>query len=76
MNISELLSIVGVCGIESFIDVSKLLSIMVAALNISSMSLNPASSSWAFTTFATFVDAIAAIGKVLGVGRVAGRGEL
>jgi hypothetical protein len=28
MNISELLSIVGVCGIEYFIDVSKLLSIM------------------------------------------------
>ena len=48
----------------------------VAALSISSMSLNPSSSSWAFTTFATFVDAIAATGKVLGVGRVAGRGEL
>jgi len=42
---------------------------------ISSMSLNPSSPSWAFATFATFADGIAAIGKVLGVGRVAGRGE-
>ena len=46
------------------------------ALNIPSMSLNPSSPSWAFTTFAAVADGIAAIGKVLGVVRVAGRSEL
>ena len=61
----------------SSLSLSSSLSWAFAALSISSMSLSPSSPSWAFTTFATFAaDIAAAIGKVMGVGRVAGGGEL
>ena len=73
MNISELLSIVGVCGIEYFIDdLSKLLSIVgVCGIGYFIDVSKPLLSILGVYNICDICGR-----KILGVGRVAGRGEL